>query len=233
MRTIAAGNMNIFDCAGVGESSGWTGTGGLAAAKPKKRARADSSERKEARKNEKMREERKPQGRRYGRGREEVAEDMSTASDQELSESSTERRRPSQKQRKRRRSRSASSSESEDSTLGEPSSSSDGGAKRKRGHSGKGSTGRVHWDLVNAMRAFEDRLRHLQDRKVVASMTIMEISQFKDHFEKEEQRKGGGAIFGKDHMLKAKRFKGEVDNGREKLHQARFNLRMPISLPKQ
>ena len=81
MRTIVAGNMNIFDCAGVGEISAWTGTGGLAAAKPKKRARADSSERKEARKNEKMREERKPRGRRYGRGREEVAEDMSTASD--------------------------------------------------------------------------------------------------------------------------------------------------------
>ena len=81
MRTIVAGNMNIFDCAGVGESSGWTGAGGLAAAKPKKRARADSSKRKEARKNEKMREERKPRGRRYGRGCEEVAEDMSTASD--------------------------------------------------------------------------------------------------------------------------------------------------------
>ena len=34
-------------------------------------------------------------------------------------------------------------------------------------------------------------------------------------------------------MLKAKRLKGEVDNGREKLHQTRFDLRMPISLPKQ
>ena len=83
------------------------------------------------------------------------------------------------------------------------------------------------------MWALEDRPRHLQDRKVVGSMTIMEISQFKEHYEKEELRKGGGsAIFGKDSMLKAKKFKAAVDDGREQLHPARFDLRMPVSLPK-
>ena len=47
-------------------------------------------------------------------------------------------------------------------------------------------------------------------------MTIMEISQFKEHYEKEELRKGGGsAIFGKDSMLKAKKFRAAVDDGRE------------------
>ena len=105
--------------------------------------------------------------------------------------------------------------------------------KKKGGGTKKRDARRIHWELVNAMWSVEDRPRHLQDRKVVAGMTITEISQFKEHYEKEELKKGGGsALFGKDSVLKAKKIKAGTDDGREKLHQARFDLRMPFSLPK-
>ena len=65
--------------------------------------------------------------------------------------------------------------------------------KKKGGGTKKRDARRIHWELVNAMWSVEDRPRHLQDRKVVAGMTITEISQFKEHYEKEELKKGGGS----------------------------------------
>ena len=90
------------------------------------------------------------------------------------------------------------------------------------------------WDLVNEMWPLEARPKLLQKKKVVEKMSIAEISQFKAHYDKEEEKKGGGsAVFGKDKKLKAVVFKKEKDNGTTKLHAARFELRMPLSLPKK
>ena len=47
------------------------------------------------------------------------------------------------------------------------------------------------WDLVNEMWPVEARPKLLQSRRVVEKMTIAEISQFKAHYEQEEEKKGG------------------------------------------
>ena len=90
------------------------------------------------------------------------------------------------------------------------------------------------WDLVNEMWPVEARPKLLQSRRVVEKMTIAEISQFKAHYEQEEEKKGGGAaVFGKDKKLRAVEFKKGKDNGTSKLHEARFELRMPFCMPKK
>ena len=90
------------------------------------------------------------------------------------------------------------------------------------------------WDLVNEMWPVEARPKLLQSRRVVEKMTIAEISQFKAHYEQEEEKKGGeAAVFGKDKKLRAVEFKKGKDNGTSKLHEARFELRMPFCMPKK
>ena len=124
----------------------------------------------------------------------------------------------------RRRARTTSSEDSD-------SSSPDEGrlARRRRKKKGGGM-----WELVNEMWAYEARPRLLQNRRTVEKMTIAEVSQFKAHYEKEEEKKGGGsAVFGRDRKLKAQRFKEGKDNGTSKLHPARFELRMPLAVPKK
>ena len=80
----------------------------------------------------------------------------------------------------------------------------------------------------------QDRPKHLQSRRVINSMSISEISQFKANFLMEEEKKGGGcALYGKDQVLKAVKFKKGRDDGRGRLHEARFKLRMPICLPRK
>ena len=92
----------------------------------------------------------------------------------------------------------------------------------------------VHWDLVNSMWDIRDRPVHLQNKKVVSSMTLTEIAQFKANYLMEEEKKGGGdALFGKDQRLKRTVFEEEDDDGDRRLHEARFLLRIPIALPKK
>ena len=176
-------------------------------------------------------------GRREHAGRR-TARARSSSTGTEEPDSSPVRGKQAKKRRKKMVSESESS-ESETSSGGQSgagkdsSSSGDVSEDKRRKKRKKHGARRVHWELVNAMWALEDRPRHLQDKKVVAGMSITEITQFKEHFEREELRKGGGsALFGKDSVLKARKFKAGADDGREKLHEARFDLRMPFSLPK-
>ena len=121
--------------------------------------------------------------------------------------------------------------DSSSETSSEETSSDDCKKDRKRVGRKQGSG---MWDLVNEMWPLEARPKLLQKKKVVEKMSIAEISQFKAHYDKEEEKKGGGsAVFGKDKKLKAVVFKKEKDNGTTKLHAARFELRMPLSLPKK
>ena len=85
------------------------------------------------------------------------------------------------------------------------------------------------WDLVNEMWPLDTRPKLLQSRKTVEKMSIAEISQFKDHYEKEEEKKGAGsAVYGKDRKLKPVNFKKGSNDGVSKLHAARFQL--PVCL---
>ena len=138
---------------------------------------------------------------------------------------------------------SQSSGESTEESSGSESSGeeSDGSSgseveRRARRAKKKGSSdsGTAHWQLVNEMWAFESRPTLLQDRRRVESMTIAEISQFKAHYEKEEEKKGvGAAVFGKDKKLQPVKVKKCTDDGDKKLSSARFDLRMPVSAPKK
>ena len=127
-----------------------------------------------------------------------------------------------------------SASTSSDSDMSTDSSPAGGSRRRKAASKGSKSAGSAHWQLVNEMWNFEARPKLLQDRKRVEGMSIAEISQFKAHFDKEEERKGvGSAVFGKDRKLEPVKVKKGVDDGDKKLNKARFNLRMPICAPKK
>ena len=90
------------------------------------------------------------------------------------------------------------------------------------------------WDLVNEMWPLDTRPRLLQDRKTAERMSIAEISQFKEHYEKEEEKKGAGsAVYWKDRKLKPVSFRKGKDDGLTKLHAVRFQLRMPLCAPKK
>ena len=122
---------------------------------------------------------------------------------------------------------------SSDSSI-ESDSSSSGAEWRTRRKTKKQGKRAGMWELVNEMWPLDTRPKLLQCRRTVEKMTIAEISQFKDHYEKEEEKKGAGsAVYGKDQKLKPVSFKKGKDDGVSKLHPARFELRMPLSVPKK
>ena len=133
--------------------------------------------------------------------------------------------------------RSGDSSEEESSlSSGESeaaaSSSSSSGDRKKMGKKKRVRTGM--WELVNEMWPLDTRPRLLQNKKTVEKMTIAEISQFKEHYEKEEEKKGAGsAVYGKDRKPKPVNFEKGKDDGLARLHPARFELRMPLCAPKK
>jgi len=128
----------------------------------------------------------------------------------------------------------SSAASSSDSDGASGSSTSGGHRRRRTATKSSKATGTAHWQLVNEMWAFEARPKLLQDRKRVEGMSIAEISQFKAHYDKEEERKGvGSAVFGKDKKLEPVKIKKGLDDGEKRLNKARFNLRMPICPPKK
>ena len=102
--------------------------------------------------------------------------------------------------------------------------------KRKRGKKAKQES---IWERLKDIWAMEDRPVHMKKKEGIADMSIAEIIQYKEHYEKEAEKRGvGGAIFGKDEKLKAKTFKKQKDNGYNKLHKARWE-RLPMSTPRK
>ena len=129
-----------------------------------------------------------------------------------------------------------SSGEENSSSSGESgaaaSSSSSSGERKKKKRKKRVRTGM--WELVNEMWPLDTRPKLLQSRKTVEKMSIAEISQFKEHYEKEEEKKGAGsAVYGKDRKLKPVSFEKGKDDGVTRLHPARFELRMPLCAPKK
>jgi hypothetical protein len=81
----------------------------------------------------------------------------------------------------------------------------------------------VDWELMEDMWPEEDRPKKLRSRKFVESITIDQFFKYKEHYEKEAERKGlGSAVFGKDKKPKVKKYKAMKDDGESRLHPARF-----------
>jgi len=92
----------------------------------------------------------------------------------------------------------------------------------------------IHWELVNEMWDISERPAHLRNKKVVCSMTIAEISQYKEHYEKAEEKKGtSNSAFGRDQKPKKKKYRGGKDDGCKNLLQSRFELGLPLSAPRK
>ena len=125
------------------------------------------------------------------------------------------------------RSETDSSSSSFCSTSAESEDGDDKSKKKKRKRSG------TIWNRLKDIWAMEARPEHMRHRKGVKNMSLGEIIRYKEHFEKESEKRGmGEAIFGRDQKLKSKQFPAQKDNGGSKLHPARWE-RLPMAEPKR
>ena len=124
-----------------------------------------------------------------------------------------------------------SSSESSSSESSSQSSSEE--QQRKKSKKKKGTGKEVMWDLVNEMWPVESRPKHLQKRRIIEKMELGQIMKFKEHYEKEAEKRGmGSAACGSDMKVKKVKYKGGTDDSFSKLHPARF-CRQPLALPKK
>ena len=126
----------------------------------------------------------------------------------------------------------SSSSDNSSSSSSEESSSSSSSRERKRMKK-KVSKDKVNWDLMYEMGPRDQRPKHLQSRKIVNSLSLGKLLQYKEHYEKEAERKGlGSAVFSLDMKIRKTRYKKMTDDSQTKLHPARFT-RLPLVLPRK
>ena len=86
---------------------------------------------------------------------------------------------------------------------------------------------------MNEMWPRDQRPKHLQSKEIVNSLSLGKLLQYKEHYEKEAEKKGlGSAVFGRDTKIKKTKYKKMTDNGQTKLHPARF-ARLPLVPPKK
>jgi len=149
--------------------------------------------------------------------------------------------------KKRKRAKSTSSSSLDSSSQSEVTaedSSSDSTSEDDRRKSRKGGEKKkkkksqwekdMHWELVNDMWDISERPERLRSRKVVEKLSLREISDYRDFYEKDAEKKGtGSAIFGRDQKPKKIKFKKAEDDGMKKLCEARFKLPQPFCQPKK
>ena len=96
---------------------------------------------------------------------------------------------------------SSSSSESSEKELGS------GSEKKKR------KKARTIWNRLKDIWAMEARPEHMRHRRGIANMSLGEIIKYKEHFEKEAEKRGvGEAIFGRDQRLRSKQFPAQKDH---------------------
>ncbi len=148
------------------------------------------------------------------------------------------------KQKKKRRDSTSSSSDSQpssedsadstssDANTSSESSETDSTPTYKGRKKAKKTERRINWELINDMWPLEARPKHLQKRSVVEAMDLGKLLKFKEHYEKEAERKGlGMAASGRDAKPKKIKFRSKTDDSHLKLHPARF-CRQPLSQPK-
>ena len=121
---------------------------------------------------------------------------------------------------------SSSSSESSETSSGDStmSSSSSGVHGEKRGRERRNRKDKmVDLDLLEELWPAEDRPAKLQRKRELKGLSMSKLLKLKEQFEKESEKKGmGAAVYGRDKKPKAKRFKGQKDDGETILHPARF-----------
>ena len=105
-----------------------------------------------------------------------------------------------------------------------------GSEKKKRKKRKKAGT---IWARLKDIWAMEARPEHMRHRRGIANMSLGEIIKYKEHFEKEAEKRGvGEAIFGRDQRLRSKQFPAQKDDGSSRLHPARWE-RLPMVEPKK
>jgi hypothetical protein len=85
--------------------------------------------------------------------------------------------------------------------------------------------------MLNRMWPYEDRPRYLQKKRTVGLYTIKELMGFKrDLLEEAGKRNLGEEVFSRDSKPTKSKYKAMTDDGRRKLHPARWN-RQPLVHP--
>jgi hypothetical protein len=129
---------------------------------------------------------------------------------------------------------SSSSSEDTDSSTSTSSKSSVTGRKvKKKKTDKKKMENEKNWELLSDMWPLEARPVHLQKKRNTLGMTLDMLLRCKEQYEKEAEKKGlGSAVYGRDVKVRPKTFKKMTDDGRRKLHPARWE-RLPVVEPKK
>jgi len=87
--------------------------------------------------------------------------------------------------------------------------------------------------MLNRMWPYEDRPRYLQKKRTVGLYTIKELMGFKKDLLEEEGKKNlGEEVFARDSRHPKTKYRAGTDDGRRKLHPARWN-RQPLINPEK
>jgi hypothetical protein len=146
----------------------------------------------------------------------------------------SQRKRSSRKKRSKNKSTSSSSDTSSQSSQTSQSNSDSEGPLYKPGMSYRGlsikvsSADRIKLDIMEDSWPTANRPEKLRRIKALLSLTMDGFLKLKKQIEKEEERKNlGEEAFSRDSQTKTIRYKAQKDNGKRKLHLARWN-RQPL-----
>jgi hypothetical protein len=149
----------------------------------------------------------------------------------------TKDKRKSKKRRNRKRLTSTSSSSPDQSSAGSGSNSESEGPFYRPGMSYRGlsfkvsSADRIKLDIMEDSWPVENRPERLRRVKALLNFTVDGFIKVKKQIEKEEERKNlGEEACAKDGMTRTVRYKAKKDDGKKKLHLARWN-RQPLVPP--
>jgi hypothetical protein len=169
---------------------------------------------------------------------------LAPAATQESTQSAAKRgnasnKKKSKKQKSKKRIASTSNDSSNQESAGSGSNSDSEGPFYKPGMSYRGlsfkvsSGDRIKLDIMEDSWPVENRPERLRRVKALLSLTVDGFLKLKKQIEKEEERKNlGEEACAKDGLTRTVRYKAKKDNGKKKLHLARWN-RQPLVPPEE
>ena len=152
--------------------------------------------------------------------------------------SSSTQRKKSKKSKKSKRQRTpSSSSSSSSSSLSDSSSESDFSPARSQTSREASPDSAKHdttWDLINAAWDLERRPAELQSREAVKKYSIKELESLYRIFQDAEKNKKGEQldVSAKDEKQPVTRYEKQKDDGKKRLHPARWS-RLPVGKPEK
>ena len=148
-------------------------------------------------------------------------------------------KKKSKKPKSKKRLTSTSNDSSNQESAGSGSNSDSEGPFYKPGMSYRGlsfkvsSGDRIKLDIMEDSWPVENRPERLRRVKALLSLTVDGFLKLKKQIEKEEERKNlGEEACAKDGLTRTVRYKAKKDNGKKKLHLARWN-RQPLVPPEE